>query len=246
MTGLTAYVGLTRIAEIKPGDVVFVSGAAGAVGSAVGQIAKALGASRVIGSAGSAEKVRHVVEDLGFDVAFNYKDGPRLEAAARGGARRHRRLLRQRRRRAPRGRDRLAATRWSHRRLRDDLGLQRHRARARAAQPVAPHPDPRPHRGLPRRRPLRPGAASTPAWRRSGSATAGSSRVRRSSTASTTRSTPSSGCCAERTPGRWSCASDVHRAKAYWRFALGISWTHRPTKLHATQRPARRWWYFPP
>jgi NADPH-dependent curcumin reductase CurA len=76
MTGLTAYAGLTRIAQVKPGDVVFVSGAAGAVGSAVGQIAKALGASRVIGSAGSAEKVRHVVEDLGFDAAFSYKDGP--------------------------------------------------------------------------------------------------------------------------------------------------------------------------
>jgi NADPH-dependent curcumin reductase CurA len=76
MTGLTAYVGLTRIAQVKPGDVVFVSGAAGAVGSIVGQIAKALGASRVIGSAGSAEKVRLVVEDLGFDAAFSYKDGP--------------------------------------------------------------------------------------------------------------------------------------------------------------------------
>ena len=76
MTGLTAYAGLTRIAKFEPGDVVFVSGAAGAVGSAVGQIAKALGASRVIGSAGSAEKVRLVVEDLGFDAAFNYKDGP--------------------------------------------------------------------------------------------------------------------------------------------------------------------------
>ncbi|GAA4411376.1 NADP-dependent oxidoreductase [Fodinibacter luteus] len=76
MTGLTAYVGLTRIAEVRPGDVVFVSGAAGAVGSAAGQIARALGASRVIGSAGSAEKVRHVVEDLGFDAAFSYRDGP--------------------------------------------------------------------------------------------------------------------------------------------------------------------------
>jgi hypothetical protein len=76
MTGLTAYVGLTRIAKIQPGDVVFVSGAAGAVGGAVGQIAKTLGASRVIGSAGSAEKVRHVVEDLGFDAAFSYRDGP--------------------------------------------------------------------------------------------------------------------------------------------------------------------------
>jgi NADPH-dependent curcumin reductase CurA len=76
MTGLTAYAGLTRIAALQPGDVVFVSGAAGAVGSAVGQIAKALGASRVIGSAGSPEKVRHVVEDLGFDAAFDYKAAP--------------------------------------------------------------------------------------------------------------------------------------------------------------------------
>ncbi|HEU4675076.1 MAG TPA: NADP-dependent oxidoreductase [Motilibacteraceae bacterium] len=76
MTGLTAYAGLTRVAALKEGDTVFVSGAAGAVGGAVGQVAKALGAGRVIGSAGSAEKVRHLVEDLGFDAAFNYKDGP--------------------------------------------------------------------------------------------------------------------------------------------------------------------------
>jgi NADPH-dependent curcumin reductase CurA len=75
MTGLTAYAGLTRIAKIKEGDVVFVSGAAGAVGSVVGQVAKALGASRVIGSAGSQEKVDHLLNDLGFDTAFNYKDG---------------------------------------------------------------------------------------------------------------------------------------------------------------------------
>lgn len=76
MTGLTAYAGLTRIAQVRPGDIVFVSGAAGAVGSAAGQVAKALGASRVIGSAGSPEKVRHLTEDLGFDAAFNYRDGP--------------------------------------------------------------------------------------------------------------------------------------------------------------------------
>jgi NADPH-dependent curcumin reductase CurA len=76
MTGLTAYAGLTRIANLQEGDIVFVSGAAGAVGGAVGQVARALGASRVVGSAGSPEKVRHLVEDLGFDAAFNYKDGP--------------------------------------------------------------------------------------------------------------------------------------------------------------------------
>jgi NADPH-dependent curcumin reductase CurA len=76
MPGLTAYAGLLESAEFKPGDTVFVSGAAGAVGSLVGQLAKLKGAKRVIGSAGSAEKVRHLIDDLGFDAAFNYKDGP--------------------------------------------------------------------------------------------------------------------------------------------------------------------------
>jgi len=75
MPGLTAYAGLVRLAQVKPGDVVFVSAAAGAVGSAVGQIARQLGASRVIGSAGGPEKVRHVVEDLGFDAAIDYREG---------------------------------------------------------------------------------------------------------------------------------------------------------------------------
>jgi NADPH-dependent curcumin reductase CurA len=76
MPGLTAYAGLLRTAEFKAGDAVFVSGAAGAVGSAVGQIAKLKGASRVIGSAGSAQKVAYLTGELGFDAAFNYKDGP--------------------------------------------------------------------------------------------------------------------------------------------------------------------------
>jgi NADPH-dependent curcumin reductase CurA len=75
MTGLTAYAGLLRTASFKEGDVVFVSGAAGAVGSQVGQIARLKGASRVIGSAGSDEKVKLLVEEYGFDAAFNYKDG---------------------------------------------------------------------------------------------------------------------------------------------------------------------------
>jgi NADPH-dependent curcumin reductase CurA len=81
MPGLTAYVGLLDIAGLKDGDVVFVSGAAGAVGSLVGQIAKLRG-HRVIGSAGSAEKVAHLKDDLGFDAAFNYKDGPVAEQLA--------------------------------------------------------------------------------------------------------------------------------------------------------------------
>ncbi|MEN8655083.1 NADP-dependent oxidoreductase [Streptomyces sp. 21So2-11] len=76
MPGLTAYAGLFEVASFKEGDAVFVSGAAGAVGSLVGQMAKIKGASRVIGSAGSADKVKHLTEQYGFDAAFNYKDGP--------------------------------------------------------------------------------------------------------------------------------------------------------------------------
>ncbi|MDX2355304.1 NADP-dependent oxidoreductase [Dietzia sp. PP-33] len=76
MTGLTGYVGLTAIADLKPGDTVFISGAAGAVGTAAGQIARLLGAGRVIGSAGSPEKVRLLTEKYGFDAALNYKDAP--------------------------------------------------------------------------------------------------------------------------------------------------------------------------
>jgi hypothetical protein len=76
MPGLTAYAGLLEVAEFQPGDTVFVSGAAGAVGSVVGQIAKLKGAKRVIGSAGSAAKVAYLLDDLGFDAAFNYKDAP--------------------------------------------------------------------------------------------------------------------------------------------------------------------------
>ncbi|MER6143203.1 NADP-dependent oxidoreductase [Streptomyces sparsogenes] len=79
MTGLTAYAGLLEVASFKEGDVVFVSGAAGAVGSEVGQIAKLKGASRVIGSAGSDEKVRLLTQEYGFDAAFNYKKGPVAE-----------------------------------------------------------------------------------------------------------------------------------------------------------------------
>ncbi|MBW4702323.1 MULTISPECIES: NADP-dependent oxidoreductase [unclassified Micromonospora] len=87
MTGLTAYAGLLDVAAMRPGETVFVSGAAGAVGSMVGQIAKLRGAGRVVGSAGSPAKVARLTE-LGFDAAFDYHDGPvrdALKAAAPDG-----------------------------------------------------------------------------------------------------------------------------------------------------------------
>ena len=77
MTGMTACVGLNLV-EVKTGDVIFISGAAGAVGSVAGQLAKFRGC-RVIGSAGSTEKVMFLREECGFDIAFNYKVHPVLE-----------------------------------------------------------------------------------------------------------------------------------------------------------------------
>lgn len=78
-SAMTAYVGLVDVAGLREGDTVFVSSAAGAVGSQVGQIARLKGARRVIGSAGSAAKVGYVVGELGFDAAFDYHDGPPVD-----------------------------------------------------------------------------------------------------------------------------------------------------------------------
>ncbi len=73
MPGMTAYVGLLDLGEPKEGETVFVSAAAGAVGSLVGQIARIKGC-RAVGSAGSQDKVDHLVSDLGYDAAFDYHD----------------------------------------------------------------------------------------------------------------------------------------------------------------------------
>jgi len=74
MTGMTAWVGLNLV-EVKSGDLIYISGAAGAVGNVAGQLAKLRGC-RVIGSAGSTEKVNFLREECDFDIAFNYKNGP--------------------------------------------------------------------------------------------------------------------------------------------------------------------------
>ena len=73
ITGLTAWAGMCTIGEPKAGELVVVSAAAGATGSIAGQIAKIAGA-RVVGTAGSDEKCKWLTEELGFDVALNYKD----------------------------------------------------------------------------------------------------------------------------------------------------------------------------
>ncbi len=72
-TGVTAYFGLLEIGQPKPGETVVVSGAAGGVGSVAGQLAKIHEAGNVVGIAGTDEKCRWVVDDLGFDACINYK-----------------------------------------------------------------------------------------------------------------------------------------------------------------------------
>ena len=86
MTGLTAYFGILNVGQIKPGDFVVVSGAAGATGSVVGQIAKLKGCT-VLGLAGTDDKCEWLVKDLGYDVALNYKDkdfAAKFRAATKG------------------------------------------------------------------------------------------------------------------------------------------------------------------
>jgi NADPH-dependent curcumin reductase CurA len=76
MPGLTAYLALTRIAPVRVDDVVFISAAAGGVGSVAARVARHLGASVVVGSAGGADKARRLVEELGYDRAVDYRNGP--------------------------------------------------------------------------------------------------------------------------------------------------------------------------
>ena len=95
-TGLTAYFGLLRKGRPEPGDTVVVSGAAGAVGSMVGQIARLMGC-RTIGIAGGPEKCRWLTEEVGYEAAIDYKTESVKQAAAQSPvSRRLERLLRQR------------------------------------------------------------------------------------------------------------------------------------------------------
>ncbi|WP_035797458.1 NADP-dependent oxidoreductase [Kitasatospora mediocidica] len=74
-TGLTAYVGLTRIAQLREGEDLFVSAAAGGVGTATGRLARLMGAGRLVGSAGTPAKVAFLKEQVGYDEAFDYHAG---------------------------------------------------------------------------------------------------------------------------------------------------------------------------
>ena len=155
MPGLTAWYGLTQIGDPKEGETVFVSAAAGAVGSVVGQLARLRGA-RAVGSAGSPEKVAYLTDELGFDAAFDYKQED-LNAALRE--------------HCPDGIDvyfdnvggdhlEAALNRLEHLRprapVRDGLRLQPRGAPARPAQPRVAAGEPRDDHRLHHHRPLRP------------------------------------------------------------------------------------------
>ena len=172
-TGLTAYFGLFDVGKAKPGDAVVVSGAAGAVGQIVGQLAKIAGCGPVVGLAGTPEKVADLTELYGYDVGIDYKRddiNAMLKAAC------------------PKGVDVYfdnvggAVSETIFRRLAlgaripslwADLAVQPRRARARSAEPRLPDRLPRPARGLPGQRlcpPLPGGVASSRHLARGGKA----------------------------------------------------------------------------
>jgi NADPH-dependent curcumin reductase CurA len=87
-TGFTAWVGLTEVGRVGPGDTVLVSGAGGGVGSVAGQLARRLGAERVVGTAGGADKCGWLLQEMGYDAAIDYRAGdigPELGVAAPDG-----------------------------------------------------------------------------------------------------------------------------------------------------------------
>lgn len=81
-TGLSAYAGLKRVLQVQPGETLFISAAAGGVGTAAARIARLLGAGRIIGSTGSAEKAKWLESEVGFDAALNYREGSLVEQLA--------------------------------------------------------------------------------------------------------------------------------------------------------------------
>ena len=135
MPGLTAYVGLLDMGKPREGETVFVSGAAGAVGMVVCQIARIKGC-RVVGSAGSAAKVQWLRDVAGVDAALNYKDVSSLvDEVGRLCPERHRRVFRERRRRPSGSGAGTHEPLRPSRPVRHDLAVQRGCARSRQPDP---------------------------------------------------------------------------------------------------------------
>ena len=205
-SGLTAYVGLFDVAGLREGDVVWVSAAAGSVGSLVAQMAKIRG-HRVIGSAGSDDKVSYLLDELGLDAAFNYKAGPVAE------------LLRAA---APDGID-VYFDNVGGDHLEAAIGALRRGGRVALCGAIseydASRPAPGPEQPLPRRRerphparlpwqqPRRPDGRDDARDRQPGCARDASAAGRPSSTGSSTPRRPSPVSCAAIRPARRWCGS---------------------------------------
>ena len=154
MPGITAYVGIVDIGDVREGDTVFVSGAAGAVGSVAAQLARAQGRprDRERGDAGEGRLAPRARARRRLRLSRDADAG----GAPRACAGRARRVLRQRRRGDARGRDRRDAAARADRRVRSDLALQRDRGAARPAQPLHGRDEAPADAGVHRLRPLRP------------------------------------------------------------------------------------------
>ena len=133
LAGLTAYGGLLEVGQPKGGETLLISGAAGSVGSLVGQIGKIKGL-RVVGIAGTDEKCNWLREELAFDAAVNYKDDRLQETAEGCVCERSGYLFRERRWRNPGKRALPHEHLWSRGALRPDLAVQRHGTRSGTLQ----------------------------------------------------------------------------------------------------------------
>jgi NADPH-dependent curcumin reductase CurA len=149
INGLTAYFGITKVGQVKAGETVVVSGAAGATGSVAGQIAKIKGC-RVIGTAGSKEKCDWLVGEAHFDAAIDYKSEDLRARNFRRLSQWDQRLLRQRWRRRPQRGTGTHQPEGADRPLRFDLDLRRLRATARPGELSQPCSEARAHRGIQR------------------------------------------------------------------------------------------------
>ena len=208
MPGLTAYVGLLDIGRPQAGETVYVSGAAGAVGSARRADREAEGLP--------GDRQRGIAREGRVAAGARVRRGVRLprDRRARGAARGHRPVLRQRRRRDARGGALGAAPARPRRRLRRDLAVQRHGAAAGAEEHVLRRHQAAAHRGVHRDRPLRPVPRVPRRGRPVGARREGAPTARRSSTGSRTLPTPCSACSAARTSGRCSSGSGRTREPA--------------------------------
>ncbi len=241
-TGLTAYVGLTRIARLQEGEDLFVSAAAGGVGTATGRFARLLGAGRLVGSAGSAAKAAHLTREVGYDAVFDYHDGPAADLLGKA---------------APDGID-VFVDNVGGEQLAAAMGALREFGRVVRVGTISQYNTPD---APPPRFDYRTWWRRASAWKVSWSATtavcrrtctssrchicraAGSLWTRRWLTVSSASWTRSWECCAARTPARSSCGTVRNPRPELTPDSVSRNMPERrPAQQVTTGSTARRWW----